>query len=109
MTDRTITDLDELYQQIQGVKKRGIAYEREENSEFIQCIATPLLKDGVPVFALSIAIPTFRYTEEKRKSGDGTAPDCARKAGSASFDEMRTMAVSFRWQGNGHILRCWKQ
>ena len=65
MTDRTITDLDELYQQIQGVKKRGIAYEREENSEFIQCIATPLLKDGVPVFALSIAIPTFRYTEEK--------------------------------------------
>lgn len=67
MTDRTITDLDNLYQQLLEIKKSGIAYECEENSEFIQCIATPLLKDGMPVFALSIAIPTFRYTEEKER------------------------------------------
>ena len=49
------------------VKECGIAYECEENSDFIQCIATPILKNGSPVFALSVAVPTFRYTEEKEE------------------------------------------
>lgn len=41
MTDRTITDLDELYQQIQGVKKRGIAYEREETLSLFNVLQHP--------------------------------------------------------------------
>ena len=54
-----------LYQQLLDVRQTAIAREKEENYEFVQCIATPLYKNGKPVLALSVSFPTFRYTEEK--------------------------------------------
>ena len=65
ITPHTITSLDELYKQLLTVRQTGFAYEKEENSEFVQCIAVPIEKEEMPVMALSVSIPTFRYTEEK--------------------------------------------
>ncbi|MBE6990791.1 MAG: IclR family transcriptional regulator [Ruminococcaceae bacterium] len=66
MTDKTITDMGELYRQLQGVRKTGLAYEQEENYSMIQCIATPIMKGGKPVVALSVSMPTFRAAPEKQ-------------------------------------------
>ena len=61
-----MVDIDVLYQQLLEVRRTGIAQEKEENYEFVQCIATPLYKNGKPVLALSISFPTFRYTEAEK-------------------------------------------
>ena len=47
------------------VRKTQIAREKEENYQFIQCLATPIYKNEKPIFAMSVSVPTFRYTEEK--------------------------------------------
>ena len=67
VTENTITDVDSLLANLKKVEEKGYAEEKEENSEFIQCIAVPIEKKGVPIKALSVAIPTFRYTDEKEK------------------------------------------
>lgn len=67
VTDKTICDFDELMEQLQQVQQTGFAYECEENSDFIRCIAVPILKAGRPYRALSVSIPTFRFTDKKGK------------------------------------------
>ena len=65
MTKSSITDVNELYRQIVQIRETHIAREKEENYQYIQCLATPIYKNGKPVLALSVSVPTFRYTEEK--------------------------------------------
>lgn len=64
VTKETICDFDVLYEQLQKIKQTQVAYECEENSEYIRCIAVPILKNGIPYRALSVAVPTFRYSQE---------------------------------------------
>lgn len=66
MTENTIVNINELYQQLTDIRKTGIAYEKEENYSLIQCMATPIYKAEKPVFALSISMPTFRASLEKQ-------------------------------------------
>lgn len=66
ITENTIVNINELYQQLTDVRKTGIAYEKEENYRLIQCMATPIYKDGKPAFALGISMPTFRATPENQ-------------------------------------------
>lgn len=65
MTEHSITDINELYRQTSEVQESYIAREKEENYRFVQCIATPIYKNGKPIAALSVSLPTFRYTAEK--------------------------------------------
>jgi DNA-binding IclR family transcriptional regulator len=65
LTEHTITDFVELHNQLQTAKREGFAYEMEESNQYIQCIATPIRKGERIVAAISVAIPTFRYTDEK--------------------------------------------
>lgn len=67
VTDKTITDIEVLYKQLLKVRSTGYAFEEEENAEFIQCIATPIYKGDSPVMAISVSIPTFRYSAEKEE------------------------------------------
>lgn len=67
LTEHSVVDLDVLYQQLQEVRRTGIAQEKEENYEFVQCVATPIYKNGKPVQALSVSFPTFHYTQEKEQ------------------------------------------
>lgn len=66
MTENTVVNINELYQQLTDIRKTGIAYEKEENYSLIQCMATPIYKSGEPVLALSISMPTFRSSPEKQ-------------------------------------------
>ncbi len=65
LTPNTITDLKALYKQLEAIRSQGIAFEKEESTQFIQCIAIPIRKNGRVRAALSVAIPVFRYSSEK--------------------------------------------
>lgn len=65
LTENTITDLDVLYQQILDIRKTGVAYEVEESTPHVRCLAVPIKKNGEIVAAMSVAVPVFRYSKEK--------------------------------------------
>lgn len=67
VTGKTITDIEVLLKQIQDVREKEVAYESEESSENITCIGVPLKKEGKVVAALSVSIPIFRASAEKRE------------------------------------------
>ncbi|MCI8624356.1 MAG: IclR family transcriptional regulator [Provencibacterium sp.] len=65
LTAYTVTDFEELAAQLAKARAEGAAYESEESNLHIRCVAVPLRRGGRIAAALSIAIPTFRCTEEK--------------------------------------------
>jgi IclR family KDG regulon transcriptional repressor len=66
VTEHTITNLDTLMEQLAEVRLTGVATESEENALLIRCIAVPIKNAGATVAALSVAVPTFRYSDEKK-------------------------------------------
>lgn len=67
LTESTVTDIAKLYEQLQSVKKYGFAYEWEESNKHICCIAVPVLIENAVISALSVSVPVFRYTDEKKR------------------------------------------
>lgn len=65
MTQNTVTDLNVLYDQLKDIKVNFIAYERGETHPDISCISVPLFKGEKVVAAVSVSVPTFRFTPEK--------------------------------------------
>jgi len=65
LTQHSITDMEELMEQLVQVRRLGYAVEREENNENVCCVAIPLRnRSGRAVYALSISAPLFRMGEE---------------------------------------------
>lgn len=68
LTPHTITDMDELCDQLEQVRQSGMAYEKEESTPYIQCIAVPIRTGSSQVrAAMSVAVPVFRYDEKKEQ------------------------------------------
>ena len=65
VTEKTIVDMGILLQQLEEVKRTGIATESEENAMMIRCFAVPIVNNGTVAAAISVAIPVFRCTDEK--------------------------------------------
>ncbi len=65
LTEKTVTDFDTLFRQLEEGKKTGFAYESEESNEYVRCIAVPIRKEGRIAAAISISVPVFRWDEEK--------------------------------------------
>ncbi|MFT4145043.1 MAG: IclR family transcriptional regulator [Mobilitalea sp.] len=65
LTEHTVTDYSLLYDQLTSANQCGFAYEVEESNLFIRCIAIPIRQNNRIVAAISVALPTFRYTTEK--------------------------------------------
>lgn len=65
VTEHTITDMDQLCAQLDEIKQSGLAFECEESTPHIQCIAVPIRQHGIVRAALSIAVPIFRFDAEK--------------------------------------------
>ena len=64
-TPRTITSPDRLLQEIEQIRKRGVAYDHEELDVGVKCIAAPIHNHtGKVVAAISISGPTQRFTAE---------------------------------------------
>jgi IclR family KDG regulon transcriptional repressor len=66
-TEHSITEFDVLMEQIREARCTGLAYEKEESRKDVNCLAVPLILDGQVCAALSIAVPKYRYTPEKRE------------------------------------------
>ena len=67
LTENTITDFNDLANQLSEARLLGYTYEMEESTQYIRCFAVPIRKKGKIVAAISVAIPIFRYTEEREK------------------------------------------
>ncbi|MGG4498041.1 IclR family transcriptional regulator [Brevibacillus reuszeri] len=65
-TVHTIVDKNELLENLQEIKRKGFAYDLEENELGISCIAAPIFEHtGKVVAAVSISGPTMRMTTER--------------------------------------------
>jgi IclR family transcriptional regulator, acetate operon repressor len=67
MTSRTITDETELFEQLETIRKRGYAVDREERLQNLRCVAAPIVYDeNDRVFgAVSVSGPTSRMKGER--------------------------------------------
>ena len=66
ITPHTVTDWGMLFAELTEAEQRGYAWECEESTAFIRCFAVPIRVEGRVTAAVSIAIPIFRYEENKR-------------------------------------------
>jgi len=64
MTENTITDRDELHDQLERFRDQGYATEHEERTEGLACIAAPIRVNDDLLGAISISAPTRRLGKE---------------------------------------------
>jgi DNA-binding IclR family transcriptional regulator len=63
-TENTITDRDELHEELATIRERGHAVDQEERTEGLACIAAPVRLDEEILGAISISAPTQRLGSE---------------------------------------------
>lgn len=69
VTDQTITDPEPLFDELEEIRDRGVAFNFQESMEGIHAIAAPVrYKDGRVAGALSIGGPANRLTEQRLKT-----------------------------------------
>lgn len=87
-TRNTITDPDEFRQVLAQVREEGLAYDREEISAGLSCVAAPIFGRGpVPVAAMSVSGPTATFTAEDHIPGLRRITAAASKAYKAAVRE----------------------
>lgn len=64
-TDNTITSWEQLTDQLDIIRKTGIAFDREENSPGISAVAIALRAPNNDIIAVSIPTPTARFEEKE--------------------------------------------
>ncbi|WP_435320279.1 IclR family transcriptional regulator [Haloarchaeobius sp. TZWSO28] len=64
-TERTITDPDELLEELVEVSKRGYAVNDGELRKGLRCVAAPICRDGSAVGAISVSGPEGRLQGER--------------------------------------------
>ena len=61
-TDRTITSVEALSDELAAIRERGYAISRQEGHEGVHSISAPIVVDGDVLGAISIAGPAHRLT-----------------------------------------------
>lgn len=62
LTDNTLTDPEELAEELEQVRKRGYAYDMEEATSGLCCVAAPIRDySGEVVAAMSLSVPACRF------------------------------------------------
>lgn len=78
-TPNTITDANEFYSHLQGIKQRGYAIDNSENEDGIRCVAVPILDHtGKTIGALSISGWSLTMTPDRDDGMAQLALDTAR-------------------------------
>lgn len=67
ITKNTITDINELLDQLAEIRKGKLAHDNAEINEEIGCRAVPLRKGGKIIAAISVSFPLYRASEDKIK------------------------------------------
>ncbi len=66
-TPHTIRSAEELNRELKMVGEELVSFDNEEHEEGVSCIAVPLLdKEGEIIAAISITVPTLRFTRVRR-------------------------------------------
>lgn len=77
-TKHTITDRETLFEKLDEIRERGIAYCGQERVEGLQCVAAPILStDDRVLGAISVAGPTTRIKGERFRT---EIPELVRQA-----------------------------
>ena len=63
LTPRTVSSKARLTAILGDVRDKGVAFDLEENDDGVVCIGAPLFLDGRVFAAVSISIPSSRYTD----------------------------------------------
>lgn len=64
-TQNTVTDRDELEDELEEIRESGVAFDGEERAEGIRCIAAPVIdKDGNLLGAVSVSGPSIRLADD---------------------------------------------
>ncbi len=67
LTEKTITDKEELEKELNRIKKQGFALDRGENEKDVCCIAAPIKNcQGKVIAAISISTPVYRIDINKQ-------------------------------------------
>ncbi|ACV46464.1 MULTISPECIES: IclR family transcriptional regulator [Halomicrobium] len=61
-TDATITTRSELFEELEGIRERGYAFDREERIEGLRCVAAPITMNDEVMGAISISGPASRFS-----------------------------------------------
>lgn len=65
-TENTITDREELFEELDRIRERGYSLDKEEYLDGLRGVAVPILRDGTTVEgAISIAGPSSRMRSER--------------------------------------------
>jgi len=65
VTDETVTDVEELRRELDEIRERGYAFNREENLDGLHAVGVPVLTpQGGVIGGLSISGPGYRFTGE---------------------------------------------
>lgn len=68
LTPNTITNLDDLADELERVRERGYAYDHEETLVGLCCVAAPIYGSrGTVVAAVSLSVPAYRFRTRKSK------------------------------------------
>lgn len=64
-TPETITDPDELFEELEQIRERGVAFDDEERLPGLRCVAAPILANEDVVGAISVSGPTNRLRDQR--------------------------------------------
>ena len=71
-TPNTITDEEELQQNLVKIRKQGFAYDMEEILPDLCCVAAPIYNHkGQMIAAISMSIPAYRFRRSQTEYRDG--------------------------------------
>ena len=88
-TENTICDQSALRAELERVKQQGYAFDNEEKSTGMRCIAAPIFNSfGEPVAGISVSGPSARMTLER------VGPVCE-----AVIEQARTLSQSLGFEG----------
>ncbi len=67
-TEKTCKNVGQLYAECKASRQDGYFQESGETSPDLNCLAVPIRHNGKIIVALSVSIPTFRMSAEKRET-----------------------------------------
>jgi DNA-binding IclR family transcriptional regulator len=69
VTDRTITDREELFEELAAIRERGMAHNRQEAMSGLRAIGAPIRDESGGVYgAISLSGPANRFTDNRIES-----------------------------------------
>jgi IclR family KDG regulon transcriptional repressor len=80
LTPRTITTVAQLRDELRVTRDRWFAFDREESTDGLRCLATPILDEhGAVIAAISASVPTVRLPAERIPDVLGRVCEAARR------------------------------